>query len=135
MKFLCLAFGDEQKFSALTESEMRTLGEKCNAYDEELRKTGRLVASGSLGRGAKTMRWKGGKLRVTDGPFTEAKELVGGFVIRGRRLRRSDSDRFTAPRRAHGRRAGLGHRGAPDGLLPTKAGRRRGCGARRVAEM
>jgi len=81
MKFLCLAFGDEQKFSALTESEMRTLGEKCNAYDEELRKTGRLVASGSLGRRAKTMRWKGGKLRVTDGPFTEAKELVGGFVI------------------------------------------------------
>ncbi len=81
MKFLCLAFGDEQKSAALTESEMRTLGEKCMAYDEELRKTGRLVGSGSLGWCAKSMRLKGGKLKITDGPFTEAKELVGGFVI------------------------------------------------------
>ena len=81
MKFLCLAFGDEQKSSQLTESDMRALGEKCNAYDAELRATGRLVGSGSLGWGAKSLRLKRGKLTVTDGPFTEAKELVGGFVI------------------------------------------------------
>jgi hypothetical protein len=81
MKFLCLAFGDQQKMSALTESEMRAIGQRCSAYDEELRETGRLVAAGSLDWGAKTLRPKGGKLKVTDGPFTEAKELVGGFVI------------------------------------------------------
>jgi len=81
MKFLCLAFGDEKKSAVLTEGEMRTLGEKCMAYDEELRKTGRLVGTGSLGWAAKSMRLKGGKLTVTDGPFTEAKEVVGGIVI------------------------------------------------------
>jgi hypothetical protein len=81
MKFLCLAFGDQQKMSALTESEIRTIGEKCRAYDEELQKNGRLVAGASLDWGAKTMRLRGGKLKVTDGPFTEAKELVGGLVI------------------------------------------------------
>ena len=81
MKFLCLAYGDEQKVSSLSESEMRALGEKCNAYDEELKKTGRLVASGSLGWGKKTLRLERGKLKVTDGPFIEGKELVGGFVI------------------------------------------------------
>jgi hypothetical protein len=81
MKFLCLAFGDEKKSAALTEGEMRALGEKCAAYDEELRKTGRLVGAGSLGWSAKTMRRKDGKLIVTDGPFSEAKEIVGGFVI------------------------------------------------------
>ena len=81
MKFLLLAFGDEQKSAALSESDMRALGEKCIAYDEELRATGRLVASGSLGWGAKSMRRRRGKLTITDGPFTEAKEIVGGFVI------------------------------------------------------
>src|SRR5262245_46670824 len=80
MKFLCLAFGDQQKMSALTESEMRSLGEKCSAYDEELRETGSLVASGSLGWGAKSMRPEGGQLKINDGAFTEAKGLVGGFV-------------------------------------------------------
>ena len=81
MKFLLLAYGDEQKSAALSESRMRALGETCSAYDEELRQTGRLVASGSLGWGAKSMRLRRGKLTVTDGPFSEAKELVGGFVI------------------------------------------------------
>lgn len=81
MKFLCLAFGEEAKAAALSQSEMSALGQKCSAYDEELRKTGRLVASGSLGWGAKSMRLERGKLTVTDGPFIEAKELVGGFVI------------------------------------------------------
>jgi hypothetical protein len=78
---LLLAYGDERKSAALSETEMRALGEKCSAYDEELRRTGRLVASGSLGWSAKSMRLRRGKLTVTDGPFSEAKELVGGFVI------------------------------------------------------
>src|SRR5215813_4496397 len=77
MKFLCLAFGDEQKSAALTQDEMRTLGEKCKAYDQELAGTGRVVASSGLGWAAKSLRLKGGKLRITDGPFAEAKELVG----------------------------------------------------------
>jgi len=81
MRFLLLAYGDESKSSALTEREMRALGEKCSTYDEELKNTGRLVASGSLGWGAKRLRLERGKLRVTDGPFIETKELVGGFVI------------------------------------------------------
>jgi hypothetical protein len=81
MKFLVLAFGDEQKVSALGEGEMRALGEQCRAFDAELEKTGRLVASGSLGWGKKKLRLQKGKLTVTDGPFIESKELVGGFVI------------------------------------------------------
>jgi hypothetical protein len=81
MKFIVLAFGDEQKSAKLSEDEMRALGQKCAAYDAELQKTGRLVGGGSLGWAAKTMRLKNGKLNITDGPFTEAKEVVGGFVI------------------------------------------------------
>ena len=81
MRFLLLAYGDESKSAVLTEGDMRALGKRCSAYDEGLKNTGRLVASGSLGWGAKKLRLERGKLRVTDGPFIETKELVGGFVI------------------------------------------------------
>lgn len=81
MRFLLLAYGDESKSSALTESEMRALGEKCSAYDEELKNTGRLVASGSLGWGARKLRLERGKLRVTDGPFIETKEYLAGIIV------------------------------------------------------
>ena len=81
MKFLLLAYGNEEKSAKLTESDMRALGEKCNACDAELAKTGRVAMSGSLGWRAKRLRLERGKLRVTDGPFLETKELVGGFVI------------------------------------------------------
>jgi len=81
MKFLLLAYGDEQKSAALSTAKMRTLGERCAAYDEELRKTGRVVGAGSLGWSSRAMRLKKGKLTVSDGPFSETKEVVGGFVI------------------------------------------------------
>jgi hypothetical protein len=81
MKFLLLAYGDEEKVSALSQDEMRALGERCAAYDEELARTGRVVVTGSLGWKSKRLRLQRGKLSVTDGPFIEAKELVGGFLI------------------------------------------------------
>lgn len=49
----------------------------------EQQKSGILVSAGGLGptsEGAR-VRIKGGQLVVTDGPFTEAKEVVGGFSI------------------------------------------------------
>jgi hypothetical protein len=81
MRFLLLAFGDEAKSAPLSDAEMRSLGQRCAAYDEELRKTGRVVGAGSLGWSSRSMRLNKGKLTVTDGPFVEAKEVVGGFVI------------------------------------------------------
>jgi hypothetical protein len=81
MRYLLLAYGDEKKNDALSESELRSIGARCQAYDEELRRTGRLVAGGSLGWAATTLRLAKGKLVVTDGPFLESKELVGGFIV------------------------------------------------------
>ena len=42
MRYLILAYGDEKKCKALTEEQMRSLGKKCAARDEELRRTGKL---------------------------------------------------------------------------------------------
>lgn len=81
MRYLLLAYGNEQKCSNLTKGEMATLAEKCNVYDAELNATGKVVGGMSLSWASKSMRLKGGKLEVTDGPYIDTKEVVGGVVI------------------------------------------------------
>lgn len=83
MKYLCLAYYDEKKFDALSPTEMHALVSQCPAHDAALRETGRLSLQASLGpaRAGKTIRPRNGKPAVTDGPFAETKELIGGFFI------------------------------------------------------
>ncbi len=53
-------------------------------YNEELMKAGVLLATGGLlpiSKAGARVRFSGGKLTVTDGPFTEAKELIAGFAL------------------------------------------------------
>ena len=83
MRYLCLAYYDPKKFAAMAPAEVKALVSQCPAKDAELRATGKLLFSASLqGADAVTaVRPQGGKPQVTDGPYTEAKELVGGFFI------------------------------------------------------
>jgi hypothetical protein len=81
MRYLILAYGDEQKCKALTEEQMRALGLRCARCDEELKRTGKVVGSGSLGWTAVSVRPRGGKPLVTDGSYIETREVVGGFII------------------------------------------------------
>lgn len=81
MKYLCLAYGDEEKMNALTQGEMDALVSKCRVYDEELRKSGHLISGMSLGWASTTLRLQNGRLSVTDGPFAATKEVVGGLVL------------------------------------------------------
>jgi hypothetical protein len=48
---------------------------------EETTKAGILLATGGLGAHSTRVRSSSGKVSVTDGPFTEAKELTGGFAL------------------------------------------------------
>ena len=53
-----------------------------NAFNEELNRAGALLALDGLLRRATRVRFKPGEQpTVTDGPFTEAKELIGGYWI------------------------------------------------------
>lgn len=83
MKYLLLAYGDEKKWDALSPNEQEAVVAQCRPYDDELRKSGRVVALGSLGptRMATTIRTRNGRLLTTDGPFVETRETLGGFVI------------------------------------------------------
>jgi hypothetical protein len=85
MKYLCLAYGDEQKMSKLTKEEFEALVARCGEHDAELKQTGALVMSESLEWGATCLRPRGGRTVTTDGPYVESKEQVGGlFVIEAR---------------------------------------------------
>ena len=56
---------------------------KMNAFIDELTKAGKLIATEGRKAGGLEVkiRMRKGQLSVTDGPFTEAKELVGGFAL------------------------------------------------------
>jgi hypothetical protein len=50
-------------------------------YSESLKADGVLIASHSLGSDAVRLDMRAGKARVVDGPFTEAKEIIGGYFL------------------------------------------------------
>jgi hypothetical protein len=83
MKYLCLAFYDPSRFAAMPPEDVRALAGQCPAKDAELKASGQLRASASLGGADKvvSIRPRGGRTEVRDGPFTESKEVVGGFFI------------------------------------------------------
>jgi hypothetical protein len=83
MKFVCLGYLDEKKWEAMSASEQKAFMEECFAYDDVLRKGGHIAGGEALepARSAATLRFKEGKVMVTDGPYAETKEQVGGIVI------------------------------------------------------
>jgi hypothetical protein len=83
VKFLCLGYMDEDKWDSMSKSEQDALMKECFAYDDTLRKNGHFVAGEALqsARAAKTLRWTGGRILVTDGPFAETKEQLGGLLV------------------------------------------------------
>lgn len=83
MKYLCLGYYDEAKFAAMTPEEVRALVSQCKAFDEELQATGRVKMVASLGpsKSSVSLRPRDGGTRVIDGPYAEAKEIIGSFFL------------------------------------------------------
>jgi hypothetical protein len=83
MKFLCLGYYDESSWAGKSEAEIQAFMDACFAYDLELRKTGHWAGGEALTsvKDAATIRVKNGKPAVTDGPFTETKEQIGGILF------------------------------------------------------
>ncbi len=78
MKFMIVIKGPE-----LAGPPPQPLIEAMDAYAKDAKEAGAFVEWGGLHPTSEgqRVRIKGGKLVVTDGPFTEAKELIGGFAI------------------------------------------------------
>ncbi len=83
MKYICLGYIEEKKWETMSESERNAFIDACFAYDDELRKNGHFLGGEALqsAQNATTLRWKNGKVSVTDGPFAETKEQLGGILV------------------------------------------------------
>jgi hypothetical protein len=83
MKYLCLVYQDEEKIDALPQDEYDDIMNEVLAYREELRQNGHYIVSSPLQsvQSATTIRVRHGKMTITDGPFAETREQVGGFYL------------------------------------------------------
>ena len=83
MRYLCLIYLDEEKMNALPPAEMHELNVGHLQLNDELRTSGHFVEAEALEPAATavTVRPRREKTTVTDGPFSETKELVAGFYL------------------------------------------------------
>jgi len=83
MKYICLGYIEPNKFESMSEAERNAMVDECFAYDDELRKNGHFAGGEGLQgpQTAATLRWKDGKVSITDGPYAETKEQIGGILI------------------------------------------------------
>ena len=80
MRFLSMIRIDETTGQAPSEQLMADMGQLI----EELTRTGQLVSTAGLrptSEGVRVRLHRGGRLTAVDGPFTEAKEVIGGYAI------------------------------------------------------
>jgi hypothetical protein len=83
VKFLVLAYYDPARFDALTHDARDAIVSQCPPRDAELRDSGSLLTIASLGevRASVSVRPRGGKPTVTDGPYMETNEQIGSFFL------------------------------------------------------
>ena len=83
MKYICLGYIEEKKWEAMSDSERNAVLDECFAYDDVLRKNGHFADGEALQspRNAITLRSKNGKVSITDGPYAETKEQLGGILV------------------------------------------------------
>jgi hypothetical protein len=74
---------EANKFETMSESERNAFVDGCFTYDDLLKKNGHFVGGEALqgASNAVTLRVRNGKVMVTDGPYAETKEQLGGILI------------------------------------------------------
>jgi hypothetical protein len=78
-----LGYIEPNKFEKMSEKERNAMVDECFAYDDELRKNGHFAGGEGLQPPptAATLRWKNGQVSITDGPFAETREQIGGILL------------------------------------------------------
>ena len=83
MQYMVLIYIDEKKLDALPAGTFDEMMRGCLVKADDLKTKGKLLDSQQLEppSTARTIRRQGGRLTATDGPFAEAKEVLGGFNL------------------------------------------------------
>ena len=78
-----MIFYDEKKLDALSRQEFDALVDESLAYDDVLRRNGHFIVAQALqpAAAATTVRIPNGRMSITDGPFAETQEQIGGFIL------------------------------------------------------
>jgi hypothetical protein len=81
-QFMLLLHENPNEFAGLSQKEFLALIEEYRAWGQRLAAEGKLVGSHKLtDDGGRHLRKRGNEILVTDGPFAEAKEVLGGYYI------------------------------------------------------
>ncbi len=83
MHYVCLVYQDEAKLRSLSAAEYDALIAETLDYRDEIERGGHLVASNALEltEAAMSIRVRGNTAYITDGPFVETKEQLGGYLL------------------------------------------------------
>jgi hypothetical protein len=83
MKFMLMIHGSEQADGRRTEPEVKQIVGQHMKVAQDLRAAGKMVHGERLRPQAEAtrLRTKAGQIQLTDGPFAETKEVVGGFYL------------------------------------------------------
>jgi hypothetical protein len=83
MKFVCLGYIEPGKFENMPKNDRNAMVDRCFTYDDVLREGGHFAGGVEIqpSNSAKTLIFQGGKVIVTDGPYAETKEQIGGILI------------------------------------------------------
>lgn len=83
MRYLLIVHVDRDLIGRLSPEEGRDLTRRCMAEDDALRRSGHLIACGPLAEPetGRIVRRRGDRTTVTDGPYAETKEHLGGFIL------------------------------------------------------
>jgi len=83
MKYMLLTYLDEKAWLAMTPDEQRAAMAACDPHIEKLQREGKILAGAPLHptSTATTVRFRDGKRLLTDGPFAETREQLGGYAI------------------------------------------------------
>jgi hypothetical protein len=82
MRYVLLLYGEESWTDRVTEEEMSAHMQRWGEYDQAMRAAGIGIAGDALDRttAARTVRARNGRPLVSDGPFAETREQLGGFI-------------------------------------------------------
>lgn len=81
-KFMVILQGRPDIWQDLSPEEIQQKVEKYQAWSNSMRESGRYVSGEKLGEeGGKVLSRQQGRISIVDGPFSETKEVVGGYMV------------------------------------------------------
>jgi hypothetical protein len=83
VEYMAMIYEDEARWAGLSEDERDAIRDRYNGFTQKVREAGVMVGGNALGStgDATTVRVRDEETLVTDGPYSEVKEALGGYYL------------------------------------------------------